>query len=593
MSYLCPAFEIDIIRLVENCYCVLDYFFSYPDAMAGLRVPIYCLFLNVGNFGGDTDNFEWPRHTGDFTLLRAYVPPPPDTDGKSKGSYDGYHVENVPYDSSKSFIKIRDPALATNNMQEDDFVFLLGFPGSTMRYAPSSRLIYSNEVAVPHQVQDFTKKLKFIAQYEKDSNQAALKLGSTKKGFANNLKRSKGKLVMMNKLKLIPERQTEELRMIREYDQNNKDESSSSSVQSILHRLEEIYNAFRSTHEASSTLDSLRGVLGGSVLLAIGHHVHEYLHEQQVKPDEDRATTYRKRNLPFLIKRLSKRLKDVYLPHEAALIEDCSILFHQLAAKSTSNELLKDDELFAKCCTSVIDTTILGDRDIAKNSVMNDNDSLYSNLLSAVQSFNKNDGTTSEDDNDDDPIEMLLTSVFTDNNDDGSDDTKSATKKQSSLASETVWFNDPFVKVAAAVFDVYRRDRDTSKVLLSERDTLLAQLLEYQQKASTANDNYPDCNGSLRLSAGYVESYKAGDAIVHTPLTTLSGLYDKVIEAKLSKQGIDDNVDDIVDETKSEFDCPDRLFKILDDDKSSHDIPVCLLYSTDTVRKFVLLLLLL
>ena len=573
---------------------MLDYVFSYPDTMAARRVPIYCSFFNVGNFGGDTDNFEWPRHTGDFTLLRAYVPPPPDKDGISKGSYDGYHVENVPYDSSKSFIKIRDPALATNNMQEDDFVFLLGFPGSTMRYAPSSRLIYSNEVAVPHQVQDFTKKLKFIAQYEKDSNQAALKLGSTKKGFANNLKRSKGKLVMMNKLKLIPERQTEELRMIREYDQHNKDDlSSSSSVQSILHRLEEIYNAFRSTHEVSSTLDSLRGVLGGSVLLAIGHHVHEYLHEQQVKPDEDRATTYRKRNLPFLIKRLSKRLKDVYLPHEAALIEDCSILFHQLAAKSTSNELLKDDELFAKCCTSVIDTTILGDRDIAKNSVMNDNDSLYSNLLSAVQSFNKNDGTTSEDDNDDDPIEMLLTSVFTDNNDDGSDDTKSATKKQSSLASETVWFNDPFVKVAAAVFDVYRRDRDTSKVLLSERDTLLAQLLEYQQKASTANDNYPDCNGSLRLSAGYVESYKAGDAIVHTPLTTLSGLYDKVIEAKLSKQGIDDNVDDTDDETKSEFDCPDRLFKILDDDKSSHDIPVCLLYSTDTVRKFVLLLLLL
>lgn len=127
---------------------------------------VYVPPKSLGGFGGGTDNFEWPRHTADFSLLRAYVPPPSnnnnngdnDGDGSKKvGSYDGYHIDNVPYDSSKSFIKIRQPSPATN-IKENDFVFLLGFPGSTMRYAPSSRLRYANDIAVPYNIIDYTKK---------------------------------------------------------------------------------------------------------------------------------------------------------------------------------------------------------------------------------------------------------------------------------------------------------------------------------------------------------------------------------------------------------------------------------------------------
>merc|ERR1712238_440914 len=111
-----------------------------------------------------------------------------------------------------------------------------------------------------------------------------------------------------------------------------------------------------------------------------------------------------------------------------------------------------------------------------------------------------------------------------------------------------------------------------------------AQLLEFQQQQSQKDDDgddsgdddyYPDCNGSLRISAGYVEGYNAGDAIVHTRFTTLSGLYDKVIEAKLVQQA--------TTTASSEFECPERLYKMLENDKSIHTVPVCLLYSTDTV----------
>ena len=152
--------------------------------------------MALGCFGGDTDNFEWPRHTADFTLLRAYVAP--------DGSAAEYSPDNVPYAPEK-FLRA-----APDGAAPGDFVFLLGFPGSTMRYAPASRLSYSDEVAVPQLVSDFGAKLELIATHATD-RAAALKMASARKGLANEYKRSVGKRVMMRKLRLQQEREAEEV----------------------------------------------------------------------------------------------------------------------------------------------------------------------------------------------------------------------------------------------------------------------------------------------------------------------------------------------------------------------------------------------
>ena len=168
--------------------------FTY-ERLRDVRI-VYVPPKSLGNFGGDTDNFEWPRHTADFTLLRAYV--------AKDGSAAEYSPDNVPYVSDA---RLRVQA---KGAEDGDMVFLLGFPGRTMRYAPTSRLQYSDKVAVPHMVKDFTRKLQLIDKYEGDSPKAALKLGTSQKGLANELKRSKGKLVMMRKLGLLQERKAEE-----------------------------------------------------------------------------------------------------------------------------------------------------------------------------------------------------------------------------------------------------------------------------------------------------------------------------------------------------------------------------------------------
>ena len=113
-------------------------------------VPPLCL----GAFGGDADNFEWPRHTADFALLRAYVAP------------DGGAAE--PDDANVAYAPSRHLPIAREGAAEGDFVFLLGFPGSTMRYAPASRLDYADEVAVPALVADFGEKLALLRAHATD-----------------------------------------------------------------------------------------------------------------------------------------------------------------------------------------------------------------------------------------------------------------------------------------------------------------------------------------------------------------------------------------------------------------------------------------
>ena len=126
--------------------------FTY-ERLRDVRI-VYVPPMSLGCFGGDTDNFEWPRHTADFTLLRAYVAP--------DGSAAEPSADNVPYRPERYL------RASTSGAEDGDFVFLLGFPGHTMRYAPTARLSYTDEVAVPNLVSDFGTKLDLIQQHATD-----------------------------------------------------------------------------------------------------------------------------------------------------------------------------------------------------------------------------------------------------------------------------------------------------------------------------------------------------------------------------------------------------------------------------------------
>ena len=114
---------------VQEMFANEKYLLFTYERLRDVRIA-YAPPAALGNFGGDADNFEWPRHTADFALLRAYA----DEDNAPAD----FSETNVPYAPSKRL------KLNKKGAEEGDFVFLLGFPGRTMRYAPSARLEYNN-----------------------------------------------------------------------------------------------------------------------------------------------------------------------------------------------------------------------------------------------------------------------------------------------------------------------------------------------------------------------------------------------------------------------------------------------------------------
>ena len=95
---------------------------------------VYVPPRNIGEFGGESDNWVWPRHNGDFSFVRAYV--------AADGSSAKYSEDNVPY-QPKKFLQVNP-----NGVNEEDFVFILGYPGRTYKHQPSQFLTISRKISI-------------------------------------------------------------------------------------------------------------------------------------------------------------------------------------------------------------------------------------------------------------------------------------------------------------------------------------------------------------------------------------------------------------------------------------------------------------
>ena len=106
---------------------------EYPDVRLVGTPP-----SSIGKFGGDTDNWMWPRHTGDFSIFRVYA-------GKDNRPAE-YSPENVPYKAEKWL------DISLDGIEEGDFGMIMGFPGSTERYKTSYEIDYMLEVDNPQRI---------------------------------------------------------------------------------------------------------------------------------------------------------------------------------------------------------------------------------------------------------------------------------------------------------------------------------------------------------------------------------------------------------------------------------------------------------
>lgn len=140
---------------------------------------------SIGKFGSDTDNWVWPRHTGDFSLFRIYA-------GKDNKPAD-YSPENVPY-KPRHFLPV-----SMDGVSEGDFTMVFGFPGKTSQYLPSSAVKQLIETLNPAKIAIRDKALKITDKYMRADEATKIKYAAKYATIANYWKKWVGELQGLKK----------------------------------------------------------------------------------------------------------------------------------------------------------------------------------------------------------------------------------------------------------------------------------------------------------------------------------------------------------------------------------------------------------
>lgn len=173
----------------------LSYYLYTYQVLKDVRI-VYAPPQAIGNFGGDPDNFQWPRHSGDFAFMRAYVGP----DGKPAE----YSEKNVPY-KPKKFLP-----LSLDGYKEGDFVMVMGYPGVTYRYRESYSIDYRESRLYPDQIDLLQHQIDLLQEAGKRDPALAIRYASQIFGLSNTLKDFQGSLQGLRRAQLLEHRRAEE-----------------------------------------------------------------------------------------------------------------------------------------------------------------------------------------------------------------------------------------------------------------------------------------------------------------------------------------------------------------------------------------------
>ena len=151
---------------------------------------------SIGKFGGETDNWMWPRHTGDFSIFRIYA-------DKDNNPAD-YSAENVPYKADK-YLNI-----SLKGYKEGDYAMIMGFPGSTQRYATSYEIEENMNISMPQRVMLRGERQNILKADMEASDKVRIQYASKYASSSNYWKNSIGMMRGVKKLNVIAKKQAQE-----------------------------------------------------------------------------------------------------------------------------------------------------------------------------------------------------------------------------------------------------------------------------------------------------------------------------------------------------------------------------------------------
>ncbi|NQU79968.1 MAG: S46 family peptidase [Bacteroidetes bacterium] len=179
---------------------------------------------SIGKFGGDTDNWMWPRHTGDFSMFRIYA-------GKDNEPAE-YSPDNIPFKPKKFF------PISLKGTKPGDFTMVFGYPGSTYEYVPSFHLQVLTGDIYPELIDVRTKKLEIMQNTMEKSPEVRIQYSAKAAGVSNSWKRWKGEIRGLDKLDAVIKKQEYEKRFM-EWTGANPERNR--RYGKLLERYEEVY----------------------------------------------------------------------------------------------------------------------------------------------------------------------------------------------------------------------------------------------------------------------------------------------------------------------------------------------------------------
>ncbi len=403
----------------------------------------------VGNFGGEQDNWMWPRHAGDFSFMRAYVGP----DGEPAE----YASDNVPY-RPKQVLQVSGAGV-----KEGDFVFIFGYPGTTYRHRSAAFLGYLTGAYMPIIVDWYGWQIDHLENLAPGDRDRQLALVARVKSLHNTFKNYRGKLQGVERLDLLVKKREEEGRL-QEFIEADPDRGE--RYGDVLGKLDDYYRDRAANIPAELWL---RFMLRSPQIMRAALTVWENSQEKG-KSETEREWAYMDRNIDQTINKLK-------------VIADS---FDAEADRLVMAELLLRVGSVEHGVAVVELEGLTGEEGVEAAG----------NFLAGM--FADTDLMQEE---------YLL-------------------KAMEMSAAELTELQDPFLDLAAALYDPWVSQREDGKRRKGELDQLQAALVDVR-RAFLGTDFVPDANGTLRFTYGRIEGYSPRDAMWKTPLTTVRGIMEK------------------------------------------------------------------
>lgn len=281
-------------QVVEMTSGVSYYLYTYLT-LTDVRL-VYAPPKAIGYFGGDPDNFEWPRHCGDFSFLRAYTGP----DGKPAN----YSLNNVPF-KPKKFLPI-----SAAGIKEGDFTMIMGYPGATYRYRESYSIEFRQKYQLPDTI--VTLKQQIAALTEEGEKDPAAKIRHADRifGLSNTMKAYEGAVTGLRRMNLADRKRAEEAAFTKWLDSNP---AAKAKYGPVLPQIAELYRDLNSYY---LRLNALQQLSGSADLLGVLSFAYQHALEQE-KPANERNPQLGEMGAQRLLTQISGGWKEMDVAAEA------------------------------------------------------------------------------------------------------------------------------------------------------------------------------------------------------------------------------------------------------------------------------------